>query len=123
MSGEAMMNSLTVHEQAELEQHEATIERGLQTFVEVGLALRAIRDKRLYRQNYATFEDYCRERWGWVASRARQLIAAAEVAKTVTMVTHTSEWPGGLSTPPRAGAERGGDDNHLEGDSSNDIGY
>jgi len=66
---------------------ESVIERGLATFVEVGQALMEIRERRLYREQYETFEDYCRERWGWVASRARQLIAAAEVAKTVTMVT------------------------------------
>lgn len=42
---------------------EAVIERGLATFVEVGQALLRIRDERLYRDDYGTFEDYCRERW------------------------------------------------------------
>jgi hypothetical protein len=43
---------------------ERVMERGLQTFVEVGKALADIRDGELYRgQGYATFEDYCQQRW------------------------------------------------------------
>ena len=59
-------------------------------FVEVGLALMEIRDARLYRAEFGTFEEYCRERWGMASSRARQLIAAADTVRnleTVTMVT------------------------------------
>ena len=44
---------------------EAVIERGQQTFIEVGQALMEIRDSRLYRETHATFEAYCNERWGW----------------------------------------------------------
>lgn len=61
-----------------LEQCEAVIERGLNTFVEVGAALLQIRDGRLYKAEYSTFEDYCRERWGFTDRRARMLIDAAE---------------------------------------------
>lgn len=67
----------------ELARHEAVIERGLDTFVEVGAALLAIRDGRLYRAQYGTFEDYCRERWNFTRMRASQLIAAAEVIQNV----------------------------------------
>lgn len=73
---------------------EAVIERGLQTFIEVGAAIGTIRDRRLYRTTHDTFEAYCRERWGWSASRARQLIGASEVAtklETVTIVTPANE--------------------------------
>jgi hypothetical protein len=28
-----------------------------------GTALLEVRDRRLYRETHATFEDYCRERW------------------------------------------------------------
>lgn len=62
--------------------------------MDVGRALMAIRDARLYRDEYGTFEDYCRQRWGFVASRARQLIAAAEVVsnlESVTTVTPSTE--------------------------------
>lgn len=73
---------------------ELVIDRGLATFVEVGRALAEIRDRRLYRLTHGTFEDYCQQRWGFNDSRARQLIAAADVAReieTVTTVTITSE--------------------------------
>jgi hypothetical protein len=73
-------------EQDELQQHEAVIERGLGTFVEVGTALAAIRDARLYRLEYATFEDYCRERWGFSRVRAHQMIDAAAVVGALTIV-------------------------------------
>lgn len=79
--------NLSVMEQTELAQHEATIERGLGTFVEVGQALLAIRDGRLYRLEHGTFEDYCRERWSMSRPRAYQLIEAADVAHRLsTMV-------------------------------------
>lgn len=71
--------TLPAADAAELAQHEAVIERGLQTFYEVGTALLAIRDKRLYRADYSTFEDYCRERWQLKQSRAYQLMDAANV--------------------------------------------
>ena len=57
---------------------EAVIERGLQTFPDVGLALRRIRSEQLYRETDATFHDYCKRRWRFSDSRARQLIAAAK---------------------------------------------
>ncbi len=67
-------------EHARLAYYESIIERGRQTFVEVGTALMEIREARLYReQGFGTFEDYCQERWGWGARRARQLTDAAEV--------------------------------------------
>lgn len=73
-----------------LAKHEATIERGLGTFVEVGQALLAIREDRLYRDGYETFEAYCGQRWGFTSSRARQLVGAAE---TVTAVTSAGGSP------------------------------
>ena len=63
-----------------LQEHEATIERGLATFVEVGEALQAIREQRLYLGEYTTFEAYCQDRWGWSRRRAHQQIQAAQVA-------------------------------------------
>lgn len=75
--------ALTVSEEAELRTLELTIERGLKTFVDVGKALMEIRDKRLYRQQYGTFEDYCRERWAMARRTAYQMIEAAEVVENV----------------------------------------
>jgi len=90
---ETVVLELTTTEAERLSALEATIDRGMRTFVEVGHALAEIRDARLYRDAHDRFEDYCQERWGFVASRARQLIAAAEVVSlaSVTDVTPESE--------------------------------
>lgn len=58
---------------------EGVIERGRQTFVEVGEALAEIRDQRLYRDTHGTFEDYCRERWSMDRVNAHRHIEAAQV--------------------------------------------
>lgn len=65
---------------------EAVIERGLGTFVEVGEALLAIRNARLYRESHGTFEGYCRERWGMERAHAYRQIQSAEVAALVSPV-------------------------------------
>lgn len=62
-----------------LEQLEHVIHQGLATFVEVGNALMNIRDLRLYRANFKTFEDYCNTRWGLSRRRSDELISAAGV--------------------------------------------
>ena len=62
---------------------ELVVERGQQTFIEVGLALLEIRDRRLYRDSWGTFEDYCRERWGWTREHGYRLMQGAEVAQNV----------------------------------------
>jgi hypothetical protein len=83
---------LTANDSARLAELESTIKRGLRTFVEVGKALAEIRHRRLYRESHSTFEAYCRERWDFSDSRARQLIGVIEgVVTTVTAA--------GLPTP------------------------
>lgn len=62
---------------------ESRIERGLQTFREVGMALMEIRDSRLYRMTHETFEAYCLDRWHLERGRANQLLGAAEVVKAL----------------------------------------
>lgn len=75
-----MVDNLSLPERQELDQLEAKIEKGIGTFVEVGLALLSIRDRRLYRGAYSTFEAYCLDRWGMTRTHANRLIGAAEVA-------------------------------------------
>lgn len=81
---------LTVIEHTELQKNEETISQGLKTFVEVGGALLSIRDGRLYRAGFGTFEDYCRDRWQISNEYARLNMRAAEVVmnlqKTPTIV-------------------------------------
>ena len=68
---------------------EDTIERGLNTFVEVGAALLEIREGGLYRGQYATFEDYCRERWGMSRQNAHELIGAFRVSENLSGIPDT----------------------------------
>lgn len=67
-------------DQQELAQMEALIKRGQQTFVEVGQALAAIRDRRGYRlAGFITFEAYLQVRWGWSRQHGYQLMQADDV--------------------------------------------
>jgi hypothetical protein len=72
------MSQLTTPEQNRLEHLEDVISRGMKSFVAVGQALSEIRESRLYRSQYDTFEDYCLERWEFTAARGRQLMSAVE---------------------------------------------
>ena len=81
------MNELTITENQTLENLESVIERGLNTFVDVGEALLTIRDERLYRSEYPTFEAYCNKRWGIKERRAYQLMDAAKVIDNIKSCT------------------------------------
>jgi len=81
---------LTVVERGRLEHYEAIIERGLNTFVDVGNALAGIRDSKLYRDTHSTFEDYCQERWGISRPRAYQFIEAAETVGLLSTIVDTT---------------------------------
>jgi hypothetical protein len=74
---------LSTDESMELERCETIIERGLRTFFEVGTALLRIRELRLYRAEYATFEDYCQERWEMGRRYVNQIIAASQVRENL----------------------------------------
>ena len=73
-------NPLSLEEQSDFAHHESIIQHGLQTFVEVGQSLAVIRDRRLYRAQFHTFEAYCEERWRCCRSYAYRLINAASIA-------------------------------------------
>lgn len=79
----AVANTLTDPERQALATLEASIQGGLQTFVDVGTALLAIRDGRLYRESSPDFESYCQVRWGFTRRRAGQLIEAAAVVREI----------------------------------------
>lgn len=101
------MAELSITEQGQLATHEATIARGLETFVEVGAALAAIRDGRLYRAEYGTFEEYCERRWNLSRIHAYRFIEAAAVnnnllpmGNTPTMfLSNPATWPPGFKLP------------------------
>jgi len=73
------MDILNIEESHELERCEVVIKQGLNTFIEVGEALFLIRDKRLYRREFKTFEDYCQKKWSLGKRYVSQLIQASKV--------------------------------------------
>jgi len=85
------MNPTIIDTGKELERLEGVIRKNLAAFYEVGQALMAIRDKRLYLckngGEYQTFEAYCKGIWDMGKSNAYYLISASEVEKNLsTMV-------------------------------------
>jgi hypothetical protein len=76
--------ALTSAEFHRLTELEAVVERGMKTVVEVGTALLEIKDRRLYREKFTTFEVYCHERWGFGAHRAYQLMDASVVVQDLS---------------------------------------
>ncbi len=62
---------------------EKTIEEGLRTFTAVGSALLQIRDGKLYRPQYGSFEEYCLEKWDMDHSHAYRLMKSAEVVENL----------------------------------------
>lgn len=70
---------LTTEERDTLTQYETYLQQHLETFFEVGKILVSIRNQKLYRETYKTFEEYCQDRWQISRPRAYQLMGAAEV--------------------------------------------
>lgn len=77
------MTDLTTIEQSRLAALEATITAGQVTFVAVAAALSEIRDTKLYRANYPTFDAYCRQKWGWSRIHAHRLIEAGQTVSAL----------------------------------------
>jgi hypothetical protein len=73
------LSMLNLEEIREFLACEEVISKGWDTFVAVGSALARIRDKRLYRADFDTFEEYCRQKWLYGKAHAYRLIGAAEV--------------------------------------------
>lgn len=74
---------------------ERVIKHGFKSFIEVGAALARIRDSRLYRCGYTTFQEYCRARWELSETRANQLAVAANVTTIVVtagLPAPSNEW-------------------------------
>lgn len=81
------VTALASVEREDLVRHEGVIATGLKTFVAVGNALVDIRDRRLYREDYDTFEEYCRDRWNLKRQRAYELMDSAEVTRDLSEIS------------------------------------
>lgn len=75
---------LSIDERNELERCEVVIKQGLETFIEVGQALLTIREKRLYRLEFGTFEDYCLGKWAIERRHAYRLMDASTAVLNVS---------------------------------------
>jgi hypothetical protein len=87
---------LTEQEQSDRLHLERRVERA---FFEAGKALTELRDRRLYRSTHKTFEDYCRERFGFSRRQPYHLIEAAvifdnlvEKCERSVHILPTNEW-------------------------------
>lgn len=79
-----MSEQLTPLESSQLEKLEAIITKGKESFFDVGRAIMEIREGRLYRRDYSTFEGYCQGKWGWSRHRASQIENSAIMAQGLT---------------------------------------
>lgn len=77
------ISALTTDELQKLTDLESQIDKGIQTFLDVGSALSEIRDNKLYRSTHMTFDQYLRDRWGFSRGYGYYLIQAAEVSENV----------------------------------------
>ena len=92
--------ALTKSEQAELIEHEAAIESSK---ANIGGRLKKIRDKKLYRAIYKTFESYLDNRWGISRSRGYELIDVADVTENLRIGQSENVRHGGQkATEPNA---------------------
>lgn len=76
-----IVEDLTEQEERDLHRLELRVERA---FYEAGKALAELRERRLYRSSYKTFEAYCRERFGFTRQAANYLIAGANIFENLT---------------------------------------
>jgi len=85
---------ITPEESVRLCELERVIQKGKDTFVEVGNALSEIRDSRIYRATFKTFEEYCQKRWDMGRDYAERLISSASVVSNLPTDggKPTSEW-------------------------------
>jgi hypothetical protein len=65
--------SLTDEEHDNLEQLETQIADNVKSAFTLAAALAEIREKKLYRENYKTFEEYCKQRWDYSRSYCERL--------------------------------------------------
>jgi hypothetical protein len=74
-------------ESQRFEELNGMIEKGMATFREVGVALKEVRDRKLYREHYERFDDYLAEKFGMSRKRASQLICAEDVMEELEVST------------------------------------
>lgn len=77
------MFSITKSEASDLKRLEGVVSRGKKAFIEVGTALKEIRDRKLYKATHRSFAAYVEERFGFKRTYAHNLIESSEAVKSV----------------------------------------
>ena len=85
-----MTNELTGQEQTSLVAYEVAIEQGAHAMVK---NLIKIRDGRLYRAAYRSFEEYCLKRWNITRQHVNNLIRADKTRKNLETLVSKDEMP------------------------------
>jgi hypothetical protein len=86
---EAGDGPLSAGEQSDLSTCEAALDNLRMAFWAAGKALQTVRDGRLYRSGYATFEDYVEQRWDMSRAQAYRLIEAWPLAERLSPIGDT----------------------------------
>src|SRR5439155_23926042 len=78
---EEITRSLSEPERKEFFQLEEIIHNGYVYMRDCDKALRKIRDKKLYREQFSTFQDYCASKWGSHRSTVNRLLQVSDARK------------------------------------------
>jgi hypothetical protein len=81
-----IIKKLSIAETIKYSNCKEIITSGLQSFIDVGDALADLRDGKLYREEYSTFEECCDAEFGITPSYARRLVAATGVIENLKSV-------------------------------------
>lgn len=79
-----MNEKLTTAEEVDLLKLKKIVANAEVAFVEAGKALTAIRDRKLYRFECKTFEEFCQKHWGFKRAHAYRLIESSKVVLSPT---------------------------------------
>ena len=81
---------MTVAEEVRYEEFNAVARGHMRSFYELGCVLRVIHQERLYRKQYRSFAEYCKQELGFGRSHGYRLMDAAEVVEEVSPTGDTS---------------------------------
>lgn len=84
---------LSKKEKARLSEYEAIITEHGQAIFQMAEALRAIRDGKLYREDFGTFEEYCRKRWNFSRKWAYAQLKCADVRENLSTMVDRANIP------------------------------
>ena len=78
---DSTVETATTVSQLTLQALEQIVERGKDTFIEVGKALAEIHERKLYKETHKTWEAYLKERWNFSRQHAHRLLQAKKVVE------------------------------------------